>query len=58
MTKKQETKGRHVRFPKDVDRWLEQHARKFGYSSVPELVKEIVRDKKQEAEAVKQQKAA
>lgn len=56
--KKQETTGRHIRFPKDVDAFLERYALKEGFNSPAELVRQIVREKKQEVEAVKQRKAA
>lgn len=44
-TKKQNQRkksGRHVRFPSDLDKWLEKQAESMGLKSAPALVVSIV----------------
>ena len=50
--------GRHIRFPIETDRWLEDYARQQEYRSVPELVCQIVREFKQEMEKTASAQAA
>jgi Arc/MetJ-type ribon-helix-helix transcriptional regulator len=51
MQKKQESKGRHIRFPKETDAWLNTHARKSGFRTSADVVRHAVREYRQKIEA-------
>jgi Arc/MetJ-type ribon-helix-helix transcriptional regulator len=48
---KERTKGRFVRFPASLDRWMTEYAAKNDFSSQAELVRDVMRDFKQSCES-------
>jgi hypothetical protein len=44
------TASRFIRFPPDLDAWLEKRAAEKGYATVGELLRQIVREAKERAE--------
>ena len=51
--KKLRTKGKHLRFPIETLTWLETQARQEGYASDTELLRQIVREYRQQVEQAK-----
>lgn len=42
--------GRHVRFPPDMIQWLEGYAKRQGFGSDADAIRQIVREKRQQDE--------